>query len=45
MNLVEYIRTVATKIEEAENAGSTEEAIRLITVLRDTLTDVIPKGE
>jgi hypothetical protein len=44
MNLAEFLRLMAERIEKHEKEGNKEEAMRLITVLRDSLNDIIRKG-
>ena len=41
----QYLEFVAVRIEEAENRGDKAEAVRLLTLVRETMTDAIRKIE
>jgi hypothetical protein len=45
MDLVDYLTAVATRLKAAQDAGDAAEYIRLLKVLRDTVTEIIPKLE
>ena len=45
MELAKFLNTIADKIKETQRKGDTEECLRLMRVLRDTVNDSIRRLE